>query len=533
MLGVMLDCSRNAVPTVANVKEHIDDMKKMGYDTLMLYTEDTFEVDNEPYFGYLRGRYTKEELKEIVAYGNENGIETIPCIQTLAHVGAIFHWPEYKPMKDIMDIMLIGDDRTWVLLENIFKTLREVFTSNKIHIGMDEAHSVGLGKYLDKNGYRDRFDTILEHLEKVCEMCEKYGFEPMMWSDMFFRLACEGDYYGDINPELAKKAKEKMPKNIKLVYWDYYSYDRKHYARMFRQHKEICPDIIFANGSWTWNGFVPGFDKAMSTLKPGMEEAANQGVRDVLVTTWGDDGFECPFLLALPMYFLTAEYARGNFDLESIKVKFKELFDEDFDDMVSLEEMNQIKKYETIKEVFMSKIYLYNDVLLGAFDTHVPEDTEGRYTTLAAKYREAAKKSKRFALEFEYAAVLCELLALKADLGLKLRTAYQAGDKAALVVLAQKTLPETIARGEAFLKIYKKVWFKEKKPYGFDVQELRLSFVIRRLQSAMERVTDYLNGDCESIDELEETILETPIELQTWQKIATASAFSFNQVDIL
>ena len=72
----------------------------MGYNALMLYTEDTFEANNEPFFGHFRGRYSKEELKEINRYCLEKNIELIPCIQTLAHLNAIFKWQEeYDKIK--------------------------------------------------------------------------------------------------------------------------------------------------------------------------------------------------------------------------------------------------------------------------------------------------------------------------------------------------------------------------------------------------------------------------------------------------
>ena len=56
MLGVMLDCSRNAVLRPEELYRFIDILAKMGYNTLQLYTEDTYEIEGEPYFGYLRGR---------------------------------------------------------------------------------------------------------------------------------------------------------------------------------------------------------------------------------------------------------------------------------------------------------------------------------------------------------------------------------------------------------------------------------------------------------------------------------------------
>ena len=42
--GVMIDCSRNAVPSIAGLKRFLDCIAKMGYNAVMLYTEDTYEV---------------------------------------------------------------------------------------------------------------------------------------------------------------------------------------------------------------------------------------------------------------------------------------------------------------------------------------------------------------------------------------------------------------------------------------------------------------------------------------------------------
>ena len=109
-LATMVDCSRNAVMKPESVKRWIDLTGDMGYNALLLYTEDTYEVDNNPYFGYMRGRYTQEELKEIDAYAVSKGMELIPCIQTLAHLRSIIRWPAYKSHVDADDILLVGDE---------------------------------------------------------------------------------------------------------------------------------------------------------------------------------------------------------------------------------------------------------------------------------------------------------------------------------------------------------------------------------------------------------------------------------------
>ncbi|MDE5897442.1 MAG: beta-N-acetylhexosaminidase, partial [Clostridia bacterium] len=89
-LGVMIDCSRNAVLSKEAFFRMAEILAKLGYNTIRLYTEDTYEVEGEPYFGYLRGRYSKQELKEMDAFAAGLGIELVPCIQTLAHLNAIF-----------------------------------------------------------------------------------------------------------------------------------------------------------------------------------------------------------------------------------------------------------------------------------------------------------------------------------------------------------------------------------------------------------------------------------------------------------
>ena len=79
-LGVMIDMSRNAVMSVAALKEYFVLLKKMGYNSVMLYTEDTYEVEGEPFFGYMRGRYSANELKEI-----DKGLDNA---EMLYHIGS-------------------------------------------------------------------------------------------------------------------------------------------------------------------------------------------------------------------------------------------------------------------------------------------------------------------------------------------------------------------------------------------------------------------------------------------------------------
>jgi hexosaminidase len=71
--GVMVDVSRNGVLRPETMKALMRRCALMGINTFIAYAEDTYEVPGEPFFGYLRGRYTQKELGELDAYAERTG----------------------------------------------------------------------------------------------------------------------------------------------------------------------------------------------------------------------------------------------------------------------------------------------------------------------------------------------------------------------------------------------------------------------------------------------------------------------------
>ncbi len=528
MLGVMLDCSRNAVMTVESVKKYASILKKMGYNTLMLYTEDTYEVNNQPFFGYLRGRYTKEEIKEMDSYCNEIGIELVPCIQTLAHLNAIFHWNEYMKIRDCDDILLAGCDGTYKLIKDMFDTISECFTTKKIHIGMDEAYKVGLGKYRELNGNKDRFDVINEHLHKVCEMAKDYGFEPMIWSDMFckFAFGAESQYE---ETDLSKvKEKADLPDNVSLVYWDYYSTDYNRYADNIKKNKAFDRKVYFAGGAWTWKGFAPDNEFSIETTKTAMAACNDYGVDGIFFTVWGDDGAECSKYSVLPALMYAAEVANGNNNMDSIKRKFKAITGADFDSFMLLDKLDKIGgKHGDGWEFSPNKHILYNDLFLGMNDKLCSKEDSEYYKNLVDEIKNAKDKGE-YAYLFDTLQKLSEVLSLKVNLGNETRLAYKENDKEELGKISEKyaLLAEKV---KEFHKVLQKQWFFENKPHGFDVQDIRLGGLIQRILSLKCRLDGYISGEITKIPELEETILEG-VRHSLWERTATVNTMSHNVV---
>ena len=103
-------------------------------------------------------------------HAEDLGVELVPCIQTLAHLAKALRWPAFGHIKDTADILLIDEPKTYEFIEKMIAAMRECFTTNKIHIGMDEAHGVGFGKYFDLHGYKDKFQIMTDHLQRVVEI---------------------------------------------------------------------------------------------------------------------------------------------------------------------------------------------------------------------------------------------------------------------------------------------------------------------------------------------------------------------------
>lgn len=520
MLGVMIDCSRNAVMKPEKVKQFADIIKKMGYDTLMLYTEDTYEISSQPLFGYMRGRYTKEELKDIDLYCKNIGIELIPCIQTLAHLGCMFKWQEYSDINDCDDILLADDEKTYALIEDMFSSVSQCFSSKKIHIGMDEAYRVGMGKYKERHGICDRFDIINEYLHRVCGIAEKFGLKPMIWSDMFCKLASDSENYyeGCDISKIAEKAA--LPEDISLVYWDYYSNDYQRYHDMIKLNQAFGREVIFAGGAWTWKGFAPDNAMSIENTEPAIKACRECGVNNVLMTVWGDDGAECSCFAVLPTLMYAAEKIRGNNDIDSIKENFKEIVGCDFDAFMLLDKLDTPGgKHENNP----SKYLLYNDIFCGLNDYRC-DGTEDNYYKNLAEELEKASASEEFKYIFDMYARLADVLSIKSDLGIRTRAAYAADNTEELKKIAEDC-SVMLEKLEKFHAAFEKLWLEENKPYGFDIQDLRIGGVLQRAKSCRNRLLKFINGEIQNIPELEEELIDEACGI-LWAKMVSPNVLS-------
>ena len=280
-MGVLL-CTSNGIYNLKTLKTFMGYIKKSGYTTLYLEISKNYECENEPFFSYMRPRYSIEEMKQIDAYGIEAGITVIPVIQTFAHLESIFKWKDYRGLEDANGILLVGEPRVYVLIENMIKTISSCFSSGIIHLGMDEAFSLGRGKYQDLHGVCDPIKIMQEHVNKVLDIARKYNVKPEMWGDMYFRLAYGAYDTGTVSFDKSEEVRETIPKDVKIHYWDYYSLDKAHYIDYTNKFKKITDNIVFDGGVWNYLGFIPDNTYSIKATKAAFEACKECGIKEAV-----------------------------------------------------------------------------------------------------------------------------------------------------------------------------------------------------------------------------------------------------------
>ncbi len=492
-LGYMMDCSRGAVANLTTIKRLVDMLSHFGYTYLMLYTEDTYEIKDEPYFGYMRGRYSQDELKEIDAYCSSKGLELRPCIQTLAHLGRLQAYDAFSDIFDIDDVLLVGDEKVYALIEEMLSTMSGCVKSRKIHIGMDEAFHLGRGRYIDRYGYSKKGEIIAKHLSRVAEIAKKYGYTCYIWADML-----EHAYNED-----PKNYTPSIPDNVVPVLWGYEQVGQEKAESKINLYKRLSPNrLASCGGIIKWAGFSPLNTYSMKTIEEQMNAASKYGLEDYLITGWGDGAADASQFSILPGLFYGGLLAKGESLNPKTKKRFEEVVGMSFDDFMIVDALSTLNPSIDYKKTRnnLSFVHLYSDLL----QNPMIEACQDKYKEL---YKAAMTKLEKVTNQKEFGYLFLSLYHL-ADvdshlccLGREILETYHAkGDLTPCIEEAKKALDAL----DKFVKVYEVQWRKENKAFGYEKQLLRLGGLKERIRYVISTLTMYQNKEIDSIDELEE-----------------------------
>lgn len=492
-LGFMLDCSRNAVMKLEMVKQYICMLVMAGYDYLEIYTEDTYELPDEPYFGHMRGRYRKEELQEIVAFADMFQFEMVPCIQTLAHLRCVSLWKPYIDHMDHDDILLTNDERTYNLIRKSLRYCKDIFHTKRVNIGSDEAYHLGRGAYTDIYGYKNTHKVYLEHMKKVFDICKEEGVEPEFWADAF---------YNTDQPE--EEIKSLFDGTQLPIVWRYRHTEAEQARTYLKQVKKYAGKVMYAGACCKYLSYAPNNLYTEQSIDALFAVAEECDVDDIFMTSWGNDGNECSVHAIMPsMWYAAHKLFPSDINLSDMILTLTGYTKEEWE---LCDKLNYVMpRFD--RHCNAAKYLLYNDFLIGLMDYNIPDHAAEIYQNLLPEFKALTERESRFSYLFVSYEALCRVLARKATYGKRLYKAYHEKDKEGMRMLLEDLsyIQEDL---RTFYNAFREQWMKENKGFGFEVIDIRLGGLIGRIDTVTNVLKNYLDGKTEKIYELEEERLD-------------------------
>ena len=547
MLGCMLDLSFSTVLTMDSIKDFIDYIALFGFNTLLLNMEDMYMIPGRPFFGYMRGGFTYNELKELDDYGFVYGIEIIPKIQTLGHLSAYLQWPEAAGVRENDQVLEPESDKTYELVEEMIANASAPFRTKRIHIGCDETHGLGMGTSFKKHGYRSPLKLLVEHVNRAAEICKKYGLKPMIAGDMY--IAFSSDRYCNYDTEavISDEVKAIVNKEVDYVFW--------HYGQLPGCEEALIDKYVELNGrAPLFLGGVriyhnPLTDNIFSTLatQTSLPACKAKGVKAAINSIWCYHfAFYFTALLDLARY---GEFGYNDTD-DGTKDTFEFVTGASYDAFMMMS--NFSCPYET-KEQRASASYwadsigykLYQcDIMQNIMEKDmidfklsdyykrnagwvkkVSDEEAAKWDTmyeglrLSDFYRRGADWFKPLAdsndaqwdFLYKYCYHAFDAMAYKCEIVDKLRSAYEKGERETLKIIADELLPKYISAMESSRDY--NMYYKDKylKPFGAGTTEADYGRHLERARGAIRRINKYLSGELSRLEELEVEKLKYPL----------------------
>lgn len=327
--GMMIDISRNKVPTMETLKRTIDRFAEWKINEVQLYIEHTFAYKNHSTVWKEFSPVTAEEILELDKYCAERFIDLVPNQNSLGHMKRWLQHDEYlylseRPGDASSDDWIINNNRSTlcatdnVSVEFMDELLGEYlpnFSSEYANIGGDEPYELGTGKSAKACEEKGKPVVYLDYMKKMNKLVNQYGKKTQMWGDIVNK-----------HPELIPM----MPKDITCMIWGYRP-EHPFNKQCPRFQEEGIPFYV-CPGTNGWRSFIGKTDRGVANIVNATTNGKKYGAYGVLMTDWGDLGHMQPFTVAFPTYVYGAAMAWStdkNEDLNIEKILNTHVFKDD------------------------------------------------------------------------------------------------------------------------------------------------------------------------------------------------------------
>jgi len=285
--GVMLDISRDKVPTTKTLFELVDLLSGWKINQLQLYIEHTFAYRNHPEVWENSSPMTGQEILELDAYCRDRYIELVPQQQSAGHMQRWLIHDRYAHLAETHGYFMAPwgeqtqgpfslcpiDPGSVELMRQLYNELLPHFTSKMFNVCLDETTDLGVGRSKEACEKLGIGGVYLDYLLKIYREVKARGYTMQFWGDVLIQ-----------HPELISE----LPQDIIVLEW---GYEANH---PFSEHCDsyavaglpfyVCP------GTSAWGSVAGRTNNALGNLLNAAENGLKYGAIGYLNTDWGDFG---------------------------------------------------------------------------------------------------------------------------------------------------------------------------------------------------------------------------------------------------
>jgi hexosaminidase len=303
--GVMLDISRDKVPTMSTLLALIDRLALWKINQLQLYMEHTFAYPGHEIVWRHASPLTAAEVHELDAHCAARHIELVPNQNSFGHM---HRWLVHEPYRALAECpegfehpwnssgepygLCATDPASLRFLEGLYDELLPHFTSGQFNVGLDETLDLGHGRSKAACEARGTERVYLEFLQEVHARVRARGKIMQFWGDIIVK-----------RPALLKE----LPSEAIALEW---GYEADHpFAEQLALFERAGLAFHVCPGTSSWNSIAGRTENALLNIARAAREGKAAGASGLLVTDWGDHGHLQPLSISYLGLFAAAGFS--------------------------------------------------------------------------------------------------------------------------------------------------------------------------------------------------------------------------------
>lgn len=335
--GVMLDISRDKVPSLETLKMLVQRFAELKLNQLQLYTEHTFAYRHHETVWREASALSSQDILTLEKFCQEHYIELVPNQNSFGHFERWLRHPAYRHLAE-MDLppdelpadqpapklfsLCPLDPKSLHLLEDLYHQLLPHFSSPLFNVGCDETFDLGAGRSRESCEREGKGRVYLDFLSKIHGLVRNHGRIPMFWGDIVLN-----------HPELIPE----LPRPCIALNWGYEAdHPFESEGQLFAQAGipyYVCP------GTSSWNSLGGRTRNMLANLQSAAKAGLQHGALGYLITDWGDNGHWQPLVVSWPGFVYGAGVSwclARNHDMPLAELLNQQLFQDNSAQMGSL-----------------------------------------------------------------------------------------------------------------------------------------------------------------------------------------------------